>query len=360
VVDDKRCIAIVAWPLPFVTWHLKKMSKEIERKFLVIGDGWKAGAHHERFRQGYLLAQPGRTVRVRVAGQHAWLTVKGMRAGLARDEYEYEIPVADADHMLDALCEKPLIEKTRYFVPYANELWEVDEFAGDNAGLVVAEVELEDARQAVALPPWVGQEVTDDPRYYNANLVRLPFRLWHIDYAPLTAADRVGVGVGGSDGWLNDFLRQQWGSELMVSRGRLFRPAELEGFVARQGAADAGKVGLVGKVSSAGVVGLVTYSIEGDSCEIQTLDSLRAGVGIGSRLIELVKAVAVARGCKRLWLVTTNDNTHALRFYQRRGFVLAALHRDAIQVSRRLKPQIPLLGNDAIPLHDEIELEVKL
>jgi GNAT superfamily N-acetyltransferase len=104
----------------------------------------------------------------------------------------------------------------------------------------------------------------------------------------------------------------------------------------------------------------VTYHIEGDACEIVSLDSLVEGIGIGAALIEAVKDAALAAGCTRLWLITTNDNLHALRLYQKRGFVLAALHRNALEVSRRLKPQIPLVGLDGIPLRDEIELEMRL
>ena len=107
-----------------------------------------------------------------------YLTVKGVSVGARRSEYEYEIPRADAEAMLDELCERPLIEKTRRKIPFAGLVWEVDEFAGENAGLVVAEVELEDETQEVALPEWVGEEVTGDPRYFNANLIARPFKTW--------------------------------------------------------------------------------------------------------------------------------------------------------------------------------------
>jgi ribosomal protein S18 acetylase RimI-like enzyme len=104
----------------------------------------------------------------------------------------------------------------------------------------------------------------------------------------------------------------------------------------------------------------LTYHIDGDACEIVTLDSQREGWGIGTALIEAVKAAARQSGCGRLWLVTTNDNTHALRFYQKRGFILAALHRDAVAASRAIKPEIPFFGVDGIPIRDEIELEMSL
>jgi adenylate cyclase len=154
------------------------MSREIERKFLVRSDAWRQGASGKAYRQGYLSVDPDRTVRVRVAGDAAFLTVKGRAEGAARAEYEYAIPRAEAEEMLDRLCLRPLIEKTRYRIPHEGLVWEVDEFSGDNAGLVVAEVELVAEDQAVALPPWVGREVTGDPRYANASLVTLPFSAW--------------------------------------------------------------------------------------------------------------------------------------------------------------------------------------
>ena len=154
------------------------MPQEIERKFLVISDTWRAGAAGKRYRQGYLSTEPDRTVRVRVAGDAGFLTVKGRSAGAARAEYEYPIPREHADEMLDRLCLRPIVEKTRYRIPWGGLTWEVDVFEGDNAGLVVAEVELGDEHQAVDLPPWVGREVTDDPRYANASLVAHPYATW--------------------------------------------------------------------------------------------------------------------------------------------------------------------------------------
>ena len=153
------------------------MGLEIERKFLVTGTAWKALATGVLTRQGYLSTAVDRTVRVRIAGDRGFLTIKGRTHGLSRAEFEYAIPVEDAAAMLD-LCEKPLIEKTRYRVPFGAHTWEVDEFHGANAGLVVAEVELESADEEPALPPWVGREVSRDARYYNANLVKRPFTTW--------------------------------------------------------------------------------------------------------------------------------------------------------------------------------------
>lgn len=156
------------------------MAREVERKFLVAGDGWRAGARGVRYRQGYLSAgeRAGCTVRVRVAGERAFLTIKGPSAAGARDEYEYVIPVADAEEMLSRLAAGGIVEKTRYRVPFAGRTWEVDEFAGENAPLIVAEVELDRIDDEVALPPWVGREVTDDPRYTNAALAQRPFSRW--------------------------------------------------------------------------------------------------------------------------------------------------------------------------------------
>jgi adenylate cyclase len=155
------------------------MGMEIERKFLLSSDAWRAGAKGTRYRQGYLRSSAdGCTVRVRSSGRQAFLTLKGRSSGAARAEFEYEIPLADAEEILDTLCGGPLIEKTRYCVEFGGLTWEIDEFHGDNAGLVLAEVELEREDQQVSLPPWVGREVTGDGRYYNASLVRNPYRKW--------------------------------------------------------------------------------------------------------------------------------------------------------------------------------------
>jgi adenylate cyclase len=156
------------------------MSKEIERKFLVKGDGWREMSRDAGLviRQGYLSSKPACTVRVRAHGDRAFITVKGAPVGIVRAEYEYEIPLADAEEMLDTLCERPLIEKTRHELKTAGGAWVVDVFAGDNKGLVIAEVELDEAKQAIELPGWIAQEVTDDPRYLNVNLVKHPFNRW--------------------------------------------------------------------------------------------------------------------------------------------------------------------------------------
>lgn len=154
------------------------MAKEIERKFLVKGDSWRAVGAGTRYRQGYLNTVKERTVRVRTAGDKGFLTVKGVNVGATRSEYEYEIPLADANEMLDRLCERPLIEKTRFRIQSGDVTWEIDEFEGDNRGLIMAEVELKDEKQAVSLPDWIGAEVTGDPRYFNSNLIAHPFSKW--------------------------------------------------------------------------------------------------------------------------------------------------------------------------------------
>ncbi len=154
------------------------MGTEIERKFLVGDNSWRVGAEGKLYRQGYLSTAADRNVRVRIIGDQGFLTVKGRASGITRLEFEYEIPVEDADRMLDALCLKPLIEKTRYKIDYRGATWEVDDFAGDNAGLVVAEVELASEDQHVELPSWIGEEVSDDPRYLNSSLVEKPFKTW--------------------------------------------------------------------------------------------------------------------------------------------------------------------------------------
>ena len=154
------------------------MAIEIERKFLLRNADWRKGAIGTNYRQGYLSIDPERTVRVRIAGDQGYLTIKGKTVGMSRAEFEYSIPLAEATQLLDTLCLRPLIEKVRYCVPYAKHLWEIDEFAGENEGLILAEVELETHDQKVDLPPWVGKEVTTDPRYYNASLTQNPYRDW--------------------------------------------------------------------------------------------------------------------------------------------------------------------------------------
>jgi len=154
------------------------MGEEIERKFLVTGDAWHETAESMRYRQGFLSTVPERTVRVRVAGLRGTITVKGKNLGARRAEFEYEIPVADAEQMLDTLCERPLIEKVRHTLAAGPHTWEVDVFEGDNAGLVVAEIELHSEDEAFEKPEWVGDEVTSDPRYFNSNLVANPYRTW--------------------------------------------------------------------------------------------------------------------------------------------------------------------------------------
>jgi adenylate cyclase len=149
------------------------MAIEIERKFLVVGDAWSA-APAVYFCQGYLNRSQERTVRVRVAGELGYITIKGATTGASRAEFEYEIPLEDAKQLL-RLCDDPLIEKYRRKINYEGMLWEVDEFLGENQGLVVAEIELESESQTFAKPDWVGVEVTADIRYYNSNLSVCPF-----------------------------------------------------------------------------------------------------------------------------------------------------------------------------------------
>jgi CYTH domain-containing protein len=154
------------------------MGIEIERKFLLSSDDWRGLVEGVDYRQGYLSTVKERTVRVRTIGERGFLTIKGTSIGAIRAEYEYEIPVDDTHEMLDELCERPLIEKRRYRIPYADLTWEVDEFFGENHGLVVAEVELTSEDQLVDFPPWIGHEVTSDPRYFNSSLVAHPFSEW--------------------------------------------------------------------------------------------------------------------------------------------------------------------------------------
>lgn len=152
------------------------MGTEIERKFLVTGEAWRS-ADGMRLIQGYLNRDKARTVRVRVAGEQAFLTIKGPTHGASRAEFEYEIPLAEAESLL-LLCDGPVIEKFRHIIEHRGFTWEVDEFFGDNAGLVVAEIELNGEDQIFDRPQWVGKEVTEDPRYFNSSLAAHPYRLW--------------------------------------------------------------------------------------------------------------------------------------------------------------------------------------
>jgi adenylate cyclase len=155
------------------------MPTEVERKFLVTGDGWRRQARPGTpFRQGYLNT-PGRSsVRVRIEGERANLNIKSAVPGIRRREYEYPIPLHDAQELLDELCEGPIIEKVRYHVPHAGHTWEVDVFGGANEGLVVAELELEHEEEPFERPDWLGEEVSHDQRYYNVSLVKHPYSQW--------------------------------------------------------------------------------------------------------------------------------------------------------------------------------------
>ena len=152
------------------------MAREIERKFLLKKNYWPKKSVM-KYRQGYLNSAKERTVRVRTVRDKGYLTIKGISVGASRLEFEYEIPLQDAEILLD-LCEKPLIEKNRYKVVEGGFTWEIDEFFGENQGLVIAEVELEHEDQEFAKPDWIGEEVTEDPRYYNANLIKNPYKNW--------------------------------------------------------------------------------------------------------------------------------------------------------------------------------------
>ncbi len=152
------------------------MGIEIERKFLVAGDAWRA-APGRHYAQGYLNRDKRRTVRVRIVEHEAWLTIKGENAGATRAEFEYPIPVADARQLL-ALADGPQVRKIRRVVHHAGHAWEIDEFQGDNAGLVVAEIELHAEDEAFERPAWLGAEVTHDPRYFNSSLAAAPYRTW--------------------------------------------------------------------------------------------------------------------------------------------------------------------------------------
>lgn len=156
------------------------MAKEIERKFLVLNDDFKKKSKGVLYKQGFLSTHKERVVRIRLVGKKGYLTVKGITKNISRCEYEYEIPFEEAEHMLNDICEKPIISKNRYKIPMGNFVWEVDEFLGENKGLVIAEIELEHEGQDFPRPPWLGKEVSGDPKYYNARLIGFPFSKWGI------------------------------------------------------------------------------------------------------------------------------------------------------------------------------------
>ncbi|MDO9268387.1 MAG: CYTH domain-containing protein [Methylobacter sp.] len=158
------------------------MAIEIEHKFLLANDDWRKHVSRSvKYRQGYLSSQATSSIRVRISNDHAWLNIKTATIGTHRHEYEYEIPMTDANEILDNLCRKPLIEKIRHFVTDDANLWEIDEFEGDNQGLIVAEIELDETGQSFSKPLWLGLEVTDDLRYYNNNLAIHPYSEWRQD-----------------------------------------------------------------------------------------------------------------------------------------------------------------------------------
>ncbi len=154
------------------------MPQEIERKFLVTGDQWRTLAQPQLYCQGYIPTQGKQTIRIRRVGERGYLTIKGPSTGLTRSEFEYEIPAGEAQTMLDSLCQPPVIQKYRYRIAIKELVWEVDEFLRENAGLIVAEVEVPREDYPVPIPDWIGAEVSGDARYYNSNLAQHPYSEW--------------------------------------------------------------------------------------------------------------------------------------------------------------------------------------
>ena len=155
------------------------MALEIEHKFLLKNNDWKDLAHKSsEYKQGYLISDGKRSVRVRVSDDKAWLNLKSATIGTVRQEFEYEIPTDEGIEILNTLCEKPIIEKIRYFITYEQHIWEIDVFSGDNDGLTVAEVELSKVGEKFSKPSWVDKDVTDDLRYYNNSLCKNPYKNW--------------------------------------------------------------------------------------------------------------------------------------------------------------------------------------
>lgn len=156
------------------------MGKEIERKFLVKGSNWQKSLKGSLIQQGYIVNRKEKVVRIRIMNNKGYLTIKGTTTGATRNEYEYAIPLEDARQMLNNLCEKPILEKHRYKINHDGMTWEIDIFHGENEGLIVAEIELEYEDQEFEKPDWVDMEVTDDPNYFNSNLVKNPYSQWNI------------------------------------------------------------------------------------------------------------------------------------------------------------------------------------
>jgi adenylate cyclase len=155
------------------------MAIEIEHKFLLANSEWRNHIDRSvKFRQGYLSSQATSSIRIRISDKHAWLNIKSATIGTHRQEYEYEIPLLDANEILDTLCRKPIIEKTRHYLIHDENTWEIDEFDGDNQGLIVAEIELAEIGAHFSKPDWLGEEVTQDLRYYNNNLAANPYMNW--------------------------------------------------------------------------------------------------------------------------------------------------------------------------------------
>lgn len=153
------------------------MALEIERKYLVSGEGWRKLAEPVQYAQGYMLADEGITVRIRIAGKSGFLTIKGKSEGMSRKEFEYQIPLEDAREMM-LLSSIPIIEKKRSRIEWEGKIWEVDEFEGKNKGLIMAEIELKSEDESFAIPPWIGEEVTGDIRYFNSYLSQNPYTEW--------------------------------------------------------------------------------------------------------------------------------------------------------------------------------------
>lgn len=157
---------------------MAEQNREIERKFLVTSDKWKGDSQGVLYRQGYLSIDPDRTVRVRLEGEEGKLTIKGKKENGAGDEFEYDIPGDEAAYLIDRMCLEPVVEKMRYKINQHGNIWEVDEFFGENLGLIIAEIELDSVDQKFEKPDWIGKDVTEDPKYKNASLVKNPFNKW--------------------------------------------------------------------------------------------------------------------------------------------------------------------------------------
>jgi adenylate cyclase len=295
------------------------MGREIERKFLVRDEGWRAGAVGERIEQGFLSTDPRRVVRVRVqGGRTATVAIKGAALGATRPEFEYAIPLDDARELLAGLCLRPPIEKTRYRVDVAGAWFEVDVFEGANAGLVLAEIELSSEDEPFPRPDWLGEEVTHDPRYSNASLAERPYGSWD---------PGISIDALRADEWR---LLKELRIRALADAPDAFGPtveaarAEPDAYWQRGAAtfAEPGRTLLVARQEGRpiGLVSAVADPERTGHLGAMWLEPGARGAGLGGRLFDAACERLRAGGCRRVRLWVTETNERAIALYRARGF----------------------------------------